>query len=85
MRERKVEEIKMKRICSSCVCERQLSEENSERDRRRKCSHCGHDANSCSVGRIAERVDTAFGQHCIPWCSGPEGFIHSAAGEVHTQ
>ena len=74
MCEEKVEELKKKRICSSCVGENYLSEEISELGKRRKCSYCGNKDNCYSVGKIAKRVEMAFEQHCIKTPDQPDAY-----------
>jgi len=58
-----VEELKTKKICHQCVGEEYLKVEIKRSGEIARCSYCDRKAECCSVGEIAERIETAFEQH----------------------
>jgi RES domain len=58
-----VDELKAKRLCHRCVGDEYLSNEMKSEGKRAKCSYCGCVRRAYSIGKLAERIDAAFGQH----------------------
>ena len=52
-----------KRICHHCVREPYLQREICENGVESRCSYCKRQASTCALATLADRVETAFGQH----------------------
>ena len=57
------EELSKRRICSECVAESFLRAEIKDQGEEAVCFYCDNKGKTILVGRIAERVGTAFAQH----------------------
>lgn len=60
-----IDELKAKKLCCQCVGEEYLKAEVQSIGKHGKCSYCGQNARSYTIGKMAERVETAFEQHFI--------------------
>ena len=63
LNQQEVEELKAKKLCHRCVGETYLRDEIQRDGKRRKCSYCDRTAKSHLIGKMTERVETAFEQH----------------------
>jgi hypothetical protein len=58
-----IDDLEEKKLCHRCVREEYLSSEIRSHGRRRKCSYCGKVRHCYPIGKMAERIYEAFGQH----------------------
>ena len=67
-------ELASKFICFHCVGEVFLRNEVRSSTEKRACSYCGRVAVSVSLSEVADRVETAFGDHYIKTPTDPDFF-----------
>jgi RES domain-containing protein/HEPN superfamily RES-like protein len=71
-----INELKAKNICYACVGEQYLSDEIRAKGKRAKCSYCEKARRTFSLGKVAERVETAFEQHYYRTSDQPNDYEH---------
>jgi len=68
------DELKSKRICFACVGEAILSEEIEQTGEAAECSYCAETAPCWIIEALADRIETAFGQHYTRTSSEPDSW-----------
>ena len=77
LNQQEVEELKAKKLCHRCVGETYLNDEIQRDGKRRKCSYCDRTAKSYLIGKMTERVETAFEQHYVRTSDQPTSWQQS--------
>ena len=56
-------EISARQLCATCIGETFLRGEVEQLGRADRCDYCDNTAPACSIGEMADYIDTAFEQH----------------------
>ncbi|ABE62774.1 hypothetical protein Nham_1974 [Nitrobacter hamburgensis X14] len=76
MHSENIDELKAKHMCYACVGEQHFSDEIHAKGKRAKCSYCEKTRRTYSLGKVAERVETAFEQHYDRTSDQPNDYEH---------
>ncbi|WP_137174200.1 hypothetical protein [Massilia sp. HP4] len=69
-----LQEIRKKRVCTSCIDELVLKSQVRRGGLREKCSYCGRLRKTFSVSELAEEIDIAFQEHYVRVDDDDDGF-----------
>lgn len=82
--QQEVEKLKAKKLCHRCVGETYLRDEIQRDGKRRKCSYCDRTAKSYLIGKMTERVETAFEQHYARTSDQPTSWQQSMLSDIES-
>lgn len=72
-----IDDLKAKHICFECVGDAYLSEEIEQNGKINQCSYCHTTAESYSIEKLAERIETAFDHHYYRTSDQPNSWQQS--------